>query len=55
MDSMDNKGPIINTITALFLSLSWITVSLRCFVRVFMKAHFGLDDAFAIASLVCPE
>jgi hypothetical protein len=51
---MYNKPQIIiNTVTALFLLLSWIFVSLRCYVRIFIQAYFGLDDIFAIACLVC--
>lgn len=51
----DKAQIIINAVTALFLLLSWIFVSLRCYVRIFVKAHFGLDDAFAIVCLVCPS
>lgn len=36
----------------LFLVLSWLTVSLRCYVRIYMVKSFAIDDYFIIAALL---
>jgi len=35
-----------------FLLLSWLTVSLRCYVRIYMIKSFSIDDYFILASLL---
>jgi hypothetical protein len=47
-----DKGPIVTIVMGLFLALSWITIALRCYVRIFVQHFFGADDALAIAALV---
>ncbi|OCK74340.1 hypothetical protein K432DRAFT_339104 [Lepidopterella palustris CBS 459.81] len=49
---MDDKGPQIIAVIALFLTLSWLMVGLRSFVRLGIKKYFGFDDVFALATLV---
>ena len=36
----------------LFLILSWLTVSLRCYVRIYMVKNFAIDDYFILATLL---
>jgi hypothetical protein len=50
---MEDKGPAIIAVAAVFLGLSFIVVTLRCIVRVGIRG-FGIDDALAVASLVRP-
>jgi hypothetical protein len=42
----------IKAVAILFLTLSWISVSLRCYVRLFLKKIFRVDDWLAVATLV---
>jgi hypothetical protein len=46
------RGPDIRTVAIVFLILAWITVSLRCYVRIFMTKLFRVDDWLALATLV---
>lgn len=48
----EDRGPQVAGVAILFLILSWIFVSLRCYVRAVMIKNFGTDDWFAVASLV---
>ena len=48
----DFRGPDIKAVAILFLTLSWISVTLRCYVRVFMTKLFRIDDWLALATLV---
>ena len=43
---------VVRTVAAAMLALSWIAVLLRTYVRAWMVKAFGLDDCFAIATLV---
>jgi hypothetical protein len=47
-----NRGPEVAIVVWTFLSLTWVVVSLRCYVRAAMKKSFGADDWFAVISLV---
>jgi len=38
-------------VTIAFLALAWLTVGLRCFVRIKMVKAFGLDDYLMVVSL----
>jgi hypothetical protein len=46
------RGADIKAVAILFLTLSWISVSLRCYVRLFIKKIFRVDDWLAVATLV---
>jgi hypothetical protein len=48
----EDRGPQVAAVAILFLTLSWVAVSLRCYVRSVMMKSFGTDDWLAVASLV---
>ncbi len=48
----EDRGPQVAAVAILFLTLSWIFVSLRCYVRAIMMKNFGTDDWLAVATLV---
>jgi hypothetical protein len=50
--AIDNRGTLIAAVGILFLVLTWVAVSLRCYVRIFMIKSFGLDDWLSAAALV---
>ena len=50
--AIDSRGLLIASIGILFLVLTWVAVSLRCYVRIFMIKSFGLDDWLSVAALV---
>jgi hypothetical protein len=50
--AIENRGPEIEAVAILFLVVSWIAVGLRCYVKLFMKKIFKIDDWLAVASLV---
>jgi hypothetical protein len=52
---MDDRRSEIKVVIVVFLMLSWIGVSLRCYTRIVVKANFGADDVFAICALVGSE
>ena len=42
----------VRAIAVLFFVFSWLTVSLRIYVRGFMMKTWGLDDTFMFATMV---
>jgi len=48
----EDRGPQVAAVAILFLILSWIAVSLRCYVRICMIKNFGADDWLAVGALV---
>lgn len=50
--AVENRGPEVAASAILFLTLAWIFVSLRCYVRTVLMKSFGADDWLAIAALV---
>ncbi len=48
----EDRGPQIAAVAILFLTLTWIFVGLRCYVRTVMMKSFGMDDWLAVAALV---
>lgn len=50
--SETNGGSLVVT-AAIFLTLSWISVSLRTYTRLFLTSNFQVDDWFMLVSLVC--
>jgi hypothetical protein len=46
------RGQEIAAVGVAFLTLSWIAVSLRCYVRIFVTKSFGTDDWLSITALV---
>jgi hypothetical protein len=49
----DYRGDKVAEVAILFLALTWVTVSLRVYVRAIMTKSFGVDDWLAVLSLVC--
>jgi len=49
---MDNRGPQLEAVVGFFLALSWITVGLRCWVRIKLVKAFAIDDWFCLITLV---
>lgn len=47
-----DHGPEIAAVGIAFLTLSWVAVSLRCYVRIFITRSFGADDWLSITALV---
>lgn len=47
-----DRGPEIAAVGVAFLTLSWVAVSLRCYVRIFVTKSFGTDDWLSITALV---
>ena len=45
----------IVTVASVNLALCWLTLLLRCYVRIFLVRRFWWDDALACASLVRPS
>jgi len=41
---MQNRGPTLLALTIAFLVVTWVTVGLRCIVRVRIVKALGLDD-----------
>jgi hypothetical protein len=50
--AVENRGPQVEGVAILFLTLSWVFVALRCYVRAVLMKGFGMDDWLAIAALV---
>lgn len=48
----ENRGPEVEAVAILFLTLAWIFVILRCYVRTILMKSFGTDDWLAIVALV---
>jgi hypothetical protein len=50
--AIENRGPQVEAVAIAFLVLSWVTISVRCYVRLFIKKLFMVDDWLAVVSLV---
>lgn len=48
----EDRGPQVAALAILFLTLSCVAVTLRCYVRAIMMKSFGTDDWLSVASLV---
>lgn len=48
----EDRGPQVAGVAIGFLTVAWIFVLLRCYVRGFMTKAFGADDWLAVLSLV---
>jgi len=49
---MDDRGPQLEAVVGFFLALSWITVALRCWVRIKLVKAFAIDDWLCLVTLV---
>jgi hypothetical protein len=55
-DKMEDKGPTILAVMAVFYALCFITVALRCYVRAhIVKDGFGIDDGLCVFAMVCTD
>jgi len=50
MPLSQDRGPEIAAVASIFLGLTIIFLSLRCYCRGFILKTFGLDDWFAVLS-----
>jgi hypothetical protein len=50
--AIENRAPEVEAVAITFLTLSWIALSLRCYVKFFMLKLFRIDDWLAVLSLV---
>jgi hypothetical protein len=50
--AIEDRGPQVEAVAITFLTLSWIAVSLRCYVKFYIIKLFRIDDWFAVLSLV---
>jgi hypothetical protein len=50
--AIENRGPQVAAVAIIFLTLSWVAVGLRCYVKLFMTRLFRIDDWLAVLSLV---
>jgi hypothetical protein len=48
----ENRGPQVSGVSALFLVLTWIFVSMRIYCRLVIVKCFGLDDYLAVIAQV---
>lgn len=51
---LNNKAVSIIAVTAVFLGISLVAVSLRCFVRLRLVKAFGWDDTVMVLAMVRP-
>ena len=49
----ENRGPELVAILVALLVLSFISVALRCYVRIRMIKAFAIDDWLTVGTLVC--
>ncbi len=50
--ALDDRGPQLAAVTLFFVSLAALTVTLLCFVRLFILKVFQVEDWLAVASMV---
>lgn len=48
----DDRSLVVKVIPAIFCSIAFLTVLLRCYVRVFVVKAFGVDDGAMVLSMV---
>lgn len=52
---VNHNGQSIIAVTGVFLAISFIAVSLRCYVRLRVVKAFGWDDGTMVLAMVCPS
>jgi hypothetical protein len=50
--AIEDRGPQVEAVAITFLTLSWIAVCLRCYVKLYMIKLFRINDWLAVLSLV---
>jgi len=51
-DAVKGRSDLIAGVTIAFLSIAWIAVSMRTYVRLFMIKNYGWDDAVMLLAAV---
>lgn len=51
-NAMDNRAPQILAVNIVFWVLTWLALSLRVYVRGFLRKTFGIDDWFMVGTQV---
>lgn len=54
-DDVPNRAPQLLGVNYFFAVLAFITVLLRCYVRIFIVKKFSFDDLMMIVAMVCDE
>lgn len=49
---MDNRGPQLLAVNIVFWILTWLALSLRVYVRGFLRRAFGIDDWLMVGTQV---
>lgn len=52
---VNDRGESIIAVTSVFLGISLVAVSLRCYVRLRIVKAFGWDDRIMVLAMVCPN
>lgn len=52
-DDVPNRAPQLLGVNYFFAVLAFITVLLRCYVRIFIVKKFSFDDLMMIVAMVC--
>ena len=47
-----SRSSTLGSVTAVFLALTWITLIVRCWVRIKLVKIFGLDDKWMVVAQV---
>ncbi len=47
-----SRSSTLGIVTAVFLALTWITLIVRCWVRIKLVKIFGLDDKWMVVAQV---
>jgi hypothetical protein len=50
--AVEDRGPQVQATAITFLTLAWIAVCLRCYVKLYMIQMFRINDWLAVLSLV---
>ena len=50
--AIEDRGPQVEATAITFLTLAWITVCLRCYVKLYMIQMFRINDWLAVLTLV---
>ncbi|KAK6950088.1 hypothetical protein Daesc_008413 [Daldinia eschscholtzii] len=53
--TLDDRGPELAVVVAVFLGLSLVTVALRCYVRAHILKAFQVEDWVAVAAMGTPS
>jgi hypothetical protein len=52
LNMVENRGPELLAVCATFVSMAFVSVVLRCYVRLRIVKAFGWDDGFMVVALV---